>query len=383
MGLNKRLFVIHGWIGAQLGVLLFVILFSGTLATLSHEIDWLLNPALRVTPEASKASWGDLYAAARRAYPEARISSMQRPLGSRFAAVVQVDLPIEGEYFAKTRHVYLNPYTAEVQGIDGWFTVQRVLRDFHMMLSMPARVGYYLVGIFGIALLVSVVTALLFFKRWWRAFFQMRIGKGWQVFWSDAHRSVGVWSLWFTLVIALTGIWYLVEIAMLDVGRGLEDVPQDVPVLSAETLARQGPQPRQLPVDTLIAQVSKVYPGFAIDTIYFPEDPAEPIHFTGDADAVLVRPRANQVHLNPYDGSVMALFKGEELPLAYRWVHTADPLHFGDFGGLATKLIWFVFGLLSSALSLTGAYLWLRRAHRDGHKEQVGKAPARAAVDTA
>jgi hypothetical protein len=37
--LTRLWFAVHGWISTQLGVLMFVILFSGTLATLSYEID--------------------------------------------------------------------------------------------------------------------------------------------------------------------------------------------------------------------------------------------------------------------------------------------------------------------------------------------------------
>ena len=49
---DRLLFRLLGWIGLNLGLLLFFVCFSGTVATLSHEIDWLLNPAIRAAPAA-------------------------------------------------------------------------------------------------------------------------------------------------------------------------------------------------------------------------------------------------------------------------------------------------------------------------------------------
>jgi uncharacterized iron-regulated membrane protein len=42
-------------------------------------------------------------------------------------------------------------------------------------------------------------------------------------------------------------------------------------------------------------------------------------------------------------------------------MHIADPLHYGTFGGLWTKIIWFVFGSLLTGMSITGFIIWSQR----------------------
>ena len=41
---RKLVFELHGWIGLNLGLILFVVCLSGTFATLSDEIDALIDP---------------------------------------------------------------------------------------------------------------------------------------------------------------------------------------------------------------------------------------------------------------------------------------------------------------------------------------------------
>lgn len=354
---NKLWFTLHGWVGVQLGVLLFVVMFSGTLATVAHELDWLLNPALRVTPQERTVSYGRILEAVRQAYPQRRVSFIQAPLGPRFAAEVWAEQPGAEDFTATIRRVYVNPYTGEVQGDTGWFNLQRTLRNFHMMLSLPA-LGIYVVSLFGFALLLSVVTALLFYKRWWRRFLVLRADRGRRVLWSDLHRLGGLWSLWFTLLIAVTGIWYFIEMGLFDAGVGLQDIPDPYP---AAVVASAPPHDEPPGLDALLARARQAYPGLRIAGIRLPESPDQAVDVSGHGAAWLVRSRANRVFLDPRDGAVLAVYRGEELPLAYRWVHTADPLHFGDFGGLASKLVWFGFGLIGSGLSLTGTWLWYRR----------------------
>ncbi|MEQ3442088.1 PepSY-associated TM helix domain-containing protein [Pseudoalteromonas sp. BZP1] len=74
-----------------------------------------------------------------------------------------------------------------------------------------------------------------------------------------------------------------------------------------------------------------------------------------------MRLRANRVYLKPSSGEVLGIQKGEELNLLPRIKDTADPLHFGNFAGIGTKLIWGLFGALMSFVSAAGIYMsWLR-----------------------
>lgn len=53
---GRRLwFEVHSWIGLKLCILLSFIFCTGTLAVIATEIDWVIEPAMRVTPQEGQA----------------------------------------------------------------------------------------------------------------------------------------------------------------------------------------------------------------------------------------------------------------------------------------------------------------------------------------
>jgi len=353
---NRKWFRVHSFTGVITGLMLFVICFSGTWAVVSHEIDWLANPELRVEPRENLATWGELVQVVEREYPGANVLWIRAPLYSVSTATAVVDFA--GLRMAK---LHLDPYTAEVTGQSSFVDFQRFMRNFHMNLFGLGGFGLYLVSLFSVTLLVSLVAALLFYRRWWTRFFRFRSGNG-RVLLSESHKTAGLWSLWFLALMAVTGIWYLAEATRLDFVDGkfshagigasaVHEVPEPAALTGSD----------RLPLDTLIERIEQARPDLDIEMVGPNISHPGALYVEGNGGHVLVRSRTNFVHVDAGDGRILYSQNASDLPIYWRWSETADPLHFGDFGGLWSKAIWFVFGLVLCGLIFTGTWLHASR----------------------
>lgn len=327
--------------------MLFIVCWSGTVAVLAHEIDWALDPALRVAPrEGSRAAWPAMLDAAQAAVPGARLIEVKLPVGPRDSVQVLAE-----RADARLARIYVDPFTAQVRGVRTYFNVQRFLRSFHMNLFFNwGAWGYVVVSLFALPLAAALVTSLLFYRRWWRRFFVLKTGRGLRTFFADLHKVSGLWSLWFVLVMAITGIWYGLEI--LAVSPAYPEAPKAAAHRASASIG----------LDQALRRTREEWPGFDVRQVFLPGGHLGEIFvMQGQAEAWLVRDRSNNLHLDPGSGSVRYRQDASGLALGARWIDTADPLHFGDFGGFGVKLVWFVFGLALCGLTLSGAYLHAKR----------------------
>jgi len=229
--------------GLKLSALLFLVLVSGTVATVSHELDWLTNPAIRApgtSGDVAPENWDRLRAEAQRVNPVASVTYLTAPQGPGFAAEVHVQTP-EGQ----RRWAWLHPETGELQGHTSYLNVQRFLLSLHYNLFLP-EIGLYLVSGTSLLLVGSLVTGLIVYRRFWQGWLDRPLkGKGSRIWWGDLHKLLGLWSIPFVVVIGLTGVWYLVEAVMFDTGVPVTEV-QRMP-LSAERVQEIGPAPSCCP----------------------------------------------------------------------------------------------------------------------------------------
>ena len=129
-----------------------------------------------------------------------------------------------------------------------------------------------------------------------------------------------------------------------------------------------GPEaPETVSLDGALARAQTLYPDFVSTYVSLPEHHGAPIVFHGHRGELLAT-------LCDHDRRRSVLRRGHraptwlsDAPLLNRIGAMVNPLHYGDFGGLWSKTVWFVFGLALSSLAVTGVVIfWCRTVQRRG-----------------
>ena len=396
----KTLFRWHLWFGLISGLGMFIVGLTGALAVFAPEIDWLVIPALRASApagDATRLAPGAILAKVQAAYPEARVGSLQLSTRPSFAHVAALQVRKDGRNARVD--AYVNPYTGAIQGdravTGGYFSsVYQFLRQTHVRLLLGLW-GRVFVGVLGVSLVLSCITGLYIYRGWIKKMFTLRLGGGWgnRPPWAETHKFIGVWSLLFNILIGLTGAVLGIENLVNQINskwvRPRAQLGARPPPAATQNAAEGGrgpsqPQAAMLPLDALLAKAREAFPDFTPRVITMPARPGGPLAIRGEVPSMLVAQShvrsANGITLNSATGEVITQADGRKHTGWTRIYWMLDPLHFGYFGGMPTKVIWFVLGLTPSVLSLTGAWMWWKRRTRATKPREAG-VPARSGTE--
>lgn len=366
-----RIYDAHSWTGISLGLFLFVVCFTGSLAMFYHEIKSWEDPARRLAIAESPVPVQPLIDAWLADTPPDEVE------------FVSVDFPnpYEPYYYGRFSHATddgpsefherrWSTASGEVlpergEGLATW------LLDFHRDLMWPdfmggRQIGRGIVGIAGIVMLLSIVTGILTHRKILKEVFTFRRQRSIRVKWKDAHNFLGIWSLPFSIMIAFTGAWLgivalLLPITGLLVFKGDSD--------SVIHLLTGGETPR--------AQIEA--PMLSLDDVRrrpHTNSGALPVgvfaNNWGDANAEYTINYAPDTELYYYEVERISGTTGDSLPLtgllepaaSTRVIAAISPLHYGTYGGIALKFLYFALGIGLSAMVALGNMVWIeRRAH--------------------
>ncbi|POA16928.1 peptidase [Pseudomonas sp. FW300-N1A1] len=360
---SKLWFLVHSWLALPIWFFVLIVCVTGTLAVVSQEIVWLANPDIRASQPSDDAellSYDQVIAAIKKAEPDTLVESISRPDESHFALSADVSYP-DG----RSVTVYVNPYTGVIQGISPDFNFQAFTRALHGWWLVPFTNGFswgwYLVSFLGIPLLVSLITGLVVYKKFWKGFFKptLRVRHGARIFWGDFHRLSGIWSIWFIAVISITGIWFLIQALLSDFHISISSEPV-IPVVARESvpLSPSGTPAKMIDLDNAILIAQEKIPGLEASFVSLPSNAYSHLTIGGRGWYPLMFQTAT---INPYNGDIDASRLLSDRSGLEFVTESMRPLHTGDFGGLWIKLIWFFFGLVLSMMVLSGLLIWTKR----------------------
>ena len=369
---------VHIWVGIACGLMLFIAFYAGAITMFEKPLERWATPPSQLAPAPPLADTQALLAAVLAEHPQA---------GQRYSIIIDPspDQParlIWSERGQKPRQWI--EYGASFAP-DGSLQTERLRKSpaagvvdrMHQFvgLPLPDSIARNIMGLVALAYAVALLSGLIvLLPTLAKDVFALRIGKNFKRMWLDAHNALGIFSLPFHLMIALTSVVFAFHTPFYAAqGKafygGQIDWGQHAPPPSGEV---------PLPAHELLKHVQVQVPGF--DVQHF----AYQTNREGQLEASLVgldvtrsaRGRTwMRTPLDPYSGQVDMHDLPGHMDGWKEAVNVFFALHFGSYGGNPVRWLYVLMGLAGAALFYTGNVLWIesRRKKQRGDQAVVQK----------
>ncbi len=372
-----RIYDLHSWTGVALGIMMFFVCFTGSIALFNHEFEGWEDEARRGEITANPVPiHGTLTNFIEQKSGELGIEPRFVNVGIPNEDHGHYDVFVSGPdaneefQFAQARFSAITGEQLPLRE-DG---ANRLLFDLHRDLAWPdalggRQVGRILVGLVGIAFLLLVLTGVVAHTKITKELFTLRYLKSVRLKWQDSHKVMGLWTSPFAAMIALTGA-FLGVIALLLPLLAFVTMKGDQEALIAELGLEQ---PARAEIAAPMISVDEVGPRVHPET----GKPVYAIRYAnwGDQSAQATLTYKAEQRLLYSDTIIVDAVTGEVQPEADFFLTngpfayilaTFSPLHYGTYGGIALKLIYFVLGMSIAVMSALGNMMWIERRRHGG-----------------
>lgn len=373
---------VHTWTGVTAGLALFIAFYAGALTVFVEPI------ARWVSPPSIGADAVDLHASPRlieqvlAAHPQAReemqlelrsaenvparLTWHQHPLG----ADGQPDPTREEHWWATLRAdgtLHAQPHApSELATLEGFIDM------LHQTAGIPgaSRIGTTFMGIVSLVYALALLSGLIvLLPSLLKDLFLLRVGRNLKRMWLDAHNVIGVSSLPFHMVIALSAAYY-----GLGGWLGLAQAPLTGPdAYRAELRQQLTPPPpsgraaAMLAPQEILRIAQSAAPSMSPHYLYYQNagDATARVMVVGASERYMSKYAGTGIGLNAVTGeTVSTLFLAEGLRGWSALANGLDALHFGSFGGWGVRWAYFLLGLAGAWLFYSGNLLWLETRRR-------------------
>ncbi|HTV85414.1 MAG TPA: PepSY-associated TM helix domain-containing protein [Dyella sp.] len=374
---------VHTWAGLIAGFALFVAFYAGALTVFHDAIATWQNPPWRSAPDAHVplSALVDRFVTL---HPKARDDfGVVLPSDGAHAAYV-FWLSDQGSRYASYSQLAAPRDESDPGNLADF------VYALHDSLGWPT-VGLYIMGIasvlYGLALVSGV---LIHLPHLVSDLFAMRVGRNLKRLWQDAHNAIGVVSLPFHIIFAVTGALFCLFTPTLAAlnwtafdGKLYGQFAQAV--ATAPTLPASGVQAIMQTPQALIARARQA--ALASDVTTFDPDYMHFVNY-GDRNAV-VQVRGKSLHtlatygdvaLAGADGRVLSTYVGSKHSINTGSNWAMYGLHFGTYGGTALRWLYLGLGLAGAFLFYSGNVLWIESRRKRRHLDQPRRTRVMARV---
>jgi uncharacterized iron-regulated membrane protein len=368
---------IHGWVGIVSGLALFIAFYAGAITMFEVPLQRWASPPSGLSAPVSLDRTPELVSKVLAAHPEAAKGyQVHLQTGPENPARVSWETGGRGEDDhapRKTFYAALDSGGALEIEEAGPSPVAQFVDVLHQQVGLPFahEVAMPIMGaialLYAIALVSGVIVLLPSLVK---DLFATRVGKNAKRMWLDVHNVLGVFSLPFHIVMALTAVVFAFHDQFYDAqGATFAKAP--------EPITQSAPPPERLtprfasPIQ-VVERMKRDLPGYTIQSISYRIGPDGKPGLSIMADNPRYGLRGPTYTLGVLDPETAAITRPEYLPgLQGGWdaaITSFFALHFGNFGGNGVRWAYALLGLAGAFLFYTGNLLWVESRRRKERK---------------
>ncbi len=376
---------VHTWTGILSGLALFIAFYAGALTVFKEPLlRWATPPSAILQPVPLDAVQ-PLIAQTLATQPDAlRGVTLKVENGQAIPRLEwKVRDPRADDHDDRDTHFY-----AATLAADGSVQVREEhpsqLVEFidvlHRVVGLPADIDPYrwVMGVVAALYFVALVSGVIvLLPSLVKDFFALRVGKNLKRMWLDAHNVVGIVSLPFHIVMALSAVVfayhdqiYAVQDRMIHQGQWAQ------PPRRPPGQARQCARPQSCghaPAFATGADRPANRAGLQPNSLQYTQvtGPRPMVRVWGkDPQAVSPRAVGGFAALDPYSGKLLSTdYLSGQQSTPNLFISSFFALHMASFGGTAVSWLYFLLGLAGAWLFYGGNLLWVearRKAQRKG-----------------
>jgi len=227
--------------------------------------------------------------------------------------------------------------------------------ELHRELFLGSK-GKLYIGFVGLLYAILLITGFLIYGNFMRGRSFGEIRHRPLVKWMDWHKFIGVITFGWTLIVALSGVFLAFNGVLIKLFQ-----KQSLKTLTESYHGFDSSSQIKASLASVIDSALSARPDFMISYISFPNTEfGIPGHYLllMNGTSRFAERLSELVVVNEVTGS---LTKVIELPLYLKLVLLSEPLHFGDYGGLALKIIWALFTLCSLIVAGLGVVSFFKK----------------------
>jgi uncharacterized iron-regulated membrane protein len=356
--LRDMAFMLHRYLGLAVGLIAAIIGLTGSFLVFEPEMEnfWVTFKFGHVNPQGQPLAIDTIFNTIN--------AAIANQAGLKIGSIILPENPSSPYHVRlwdsadKLTQMFINPYTGEVMGLlkqDN--NILRFALHLHYEL-LAGKPGQITAGIVGLVLFILSVTGIILWPGW------RKLITGFKIKWDahpkrlnfDIHKVIGIVVAVFFALTGFTGFcWNFYD--------------QSVPIIHALTLTPKRPEVASQPISgkspmalsQILEKSAAAMPNAKTTSIRVANTPEAAITVAKKQADDSSTYGLSEVSLDQYTGKVLQIVDSRALPLGERILNAFEPLHYGTFWGIYSRILYIIVGLAPTILFVTGLVMWWYR----------------------